>query len=117
MPDDKKHKRYTHPDVVMARAQITLTFIMLMAIICLTVALVFFHNEMTDRTFSLISGTNISLVALLTMSWNYFFARQRPGTLPDNPNNTGGNHGPISTGGTVSVSNAYAGDRRPAGLG
>lgn len=104
MSDDKKtRKQRVHPDVVMARAQIALTFIMLMAIICLTVALVFFHNEMTDRTFSLISGTNISLVALLTMSWNYFFARQRPGTLPDTSNNTGGNHAPLSTGGTLTV--------------
>lgn len=114
MAEEKRTKRRVHPDVVMARAQIGLTLILLAAIICLTVSLVFFHNEMTDRTFSLISGTNVSLVTLLTLSWNYFFARQRPETLPDTNNTTGGNHATIATGGTITAANDL---NRPAGVG
>lgn len=102
MSDDKKVKRRVHPDVVMARAQIALTVILLLAIIGLVACLVFLPNRMSDRTFSLISGTIVTLGTLLTLSWNYFFARQRQNTLPDT-NNTGGNHAPISTGGAVSV--------------
>lgn len=119
MPDDKKpRKQRNHPDVVLAHAQIWLTAILLLAIIALLFAMVFFRNQMSDRVFSIVASVFTALVTLLTLSWNYFFARQRPNSLPDQPpNNTGGNHAPLSTGGTVAVSNDDAGSGRLAGPG
>lgn len=84
---DSPVKRRLHPDLMLARAQIVLTFVLLSAIISMLVGLIFFRNVMTDKTVSTVTNLLMLLGTLLTLSWNYFFARQRPAALPD-PNTT-----------------------------
>ena len=87
----------------MARAQIGLTVVLLLAIIGITVGLMFFRSSMAQSTVSTATNIILVLTTLLTLSWNFFFARQRPNTLPD-PNSPGANNNAtLSTGGTISV--------------
>lgn len=91
-----------HPDLMLARAQIALTFVLLSAIITMVAGLIFFHNVMTDKTVSTVTNLLMLLGTLLTLSWNYFYARQRPQALPDPSTTTittpaGDNNAPLTT--------------------
>lgn len=103
MPDPvKKPRKRMHPDTILIVAQIALTTILLLAIIGITVALIFFRTQMSDGTVSTATNIILVLTTLLTLSWNYFFARQRPSGLPD-PNPPGDTHAPLTTGGKITV--------------
>lgn len=105
MPDTlhKPVKRKAHPDTVLVYAQIGLTVILLSAIIGIVAALFFLKGRIEPSTQSTATNIILVLTTLLTLSWNYFFARQRPNALPDPNAPPGVNHAPLSTGGTITV--------------
>lgn len=114
MPDavKKADRKKMHPDTVLVFAQIALTVILLSAIIGIVAALLFLKSSLSPGTQSTATNIIVGLTTLLTLSWNYFFSRQRPNELPDPNPPTGVNHAPIPTGGTVTVT---GNDSRPAG--
>lgn len=108
----KADRKKMHPDTVLVFAQIALTVILLSAIIGMLAALFFLKSALSAGTQSTATNIILVLTTLLTLSWNYFFARQRPSDLPDPNPPTGANHAPIPTGGTVTVA---GNDSRSAG--
>lgn len=100
----KPPRRKTHPDTVLVFAQIMLTLILLLAIIGIVGWLIARKGTLDPGTQSTATNIILVLTTLLTLSWNYFFARQRPNSLPD-PNAPPGvtTHAPLSNGGTLTV--------------
>lgn len=101
-PVKKPPKRKMHPDTILILAQIGLTVLLLSAIIGIVAAFFILKTTMQAEARSTLTNIVIALTTLLTLSWQYFFSRQRPNGLPD-PNPPGDNHAPLSTGGKITV--------------
>lgn len=102
-PVKKLPKRKMHPDTILILAQIGLTVLLLSAIIGIVAAFFILKTTMQAEARSTLTNIVIALTTLLTLSWNYFFSRQRPAGLPDPNPPIGGTHAPLSTGGTITV--------------
>lgn len=103
-PVKKPPRRKTHPDTILVMAQIGLTVVLLAAIIGIVAALLLLKGSLSGTQQSTATNIILVLTTLLTLSWNYFFSRQRPNGLPDPNQPPGGiNHAPLSTGGTIAV--------------
>jgi hypothetical protein len=107
-PVKKPPRRKTHPDTILIIAQIGLTIVLLGAIIGIVAALLLLKGSLSGAQQSTATNIILVLTTLLTVSWNYFFSRQRPSGLPD-PNEPGANHALLSTGGTITVTGNKSG--------
>ena len=74
-------------DLLLARAQIGLAYLFAVGFIGILAMLVFQPINLTPTATTILTGLLSVFGTILTLQMNYFFARQRPPTLPD-PTNT-----------------------------
>ena len=72
-------------DMILVRAQVGGFFVMLVAVIALVIALIFFHSQMSDTVLALVTSAISVLLTIFTLMSNYMYARQRPHTTIDPP--------------------------------
>lgn len=72
-------------DLLLARAQIGLAVFYALAVVSLAFVILFRPMELGESTMQLLQLILAQLVAVLIMSANYFFQRQRPQTSTDAP--------------------------------
>jgi hypothetical protein len=70
-------------DMLLAWAQILLAFLFTAGIFSLVFFLLLSKNPPTGSALTIVGGVISALITVLTLQQNYFFARQRPPTLPD----------------------------------
>jgi uncharacterized membrane-anchored protein len=70
-------------DLMLAKAQVFFSAIMLLGIFALVFVLIFFHGQITATALTIITTVITALVTILTLQMNFFYARQRPSALPD----------------------------------
>jgi hypothetical protein len=70
-------------DLLLARAQVGLAFLMALGFLSTLFVLIAVHNELAPVENSLLSGLTGVLGTIVTQQSGYFFARQRPHALAD----------------------------------
>jgi hypothetical protein len=73
----------TQADLLLARAQVGLGFMILFGFLAILAALLFHTGTMSSTEVTILTGLLSVLGTILTLVMNFFFARQRPPTLPD----------------------------------
>jgi hypothetical protein len=75
-------------DLMLARAQVGMSFLFAILIFALLFVLIFMHEAISGVALTIITSVIASLITVLTLQQNFFFARQRPHALPDPTNTT-----------------------------
>lgn len=70
-------------DLLLAKAQIAFTAILLVSIIALVFVLVLFRTQLSETGTTIITSVIAALITILTLQMNFFYARTRPSALPD----------------------------------
>lgn len=70
-------------DLMLARAQVTIVFITLLAMIVLVTGLIFLHTQMDTIVVTIVTSLLSVMTTVFVLQQNFMFARQRPQALPD----------------------------------
>lgn len=70
-------------DLLLARAQVVMAFLFAVLIFALLFVLIFLHDQISGAALTIITSVIASLITVLTLQQNFFYARQRPAALPD----------------------------------
>jgi hypothetical protein len=69
--------------MMLAKAQIAMAFLFATMIYAMLFVLIFLHDAINGVALTIITSVIASLITVLTLQQNFFFARQRPAALPD----------------------------------
>ena len=83
----KGHKgptmKQTDVDRLLAWAQVLMSFFFAFMIFALLFVLIFKHDSVSGVALTIITSVIASLITVLTLQQNFFFARTRPPAIPD----------------------------------
>ena len=91
--------KQTDVDLILARAQVAMAFLFAILLFTILAALLYLlatNAPLNSAILTIIGSVIASLITVLTLQQNFFYARQRPSALPD-PNSPPGS-------GTLTVS-------------
>ena len=69
-------------DLLLAKAQIAFAFLFAIGIFALVFTLIFLRATINPTTLTIVGTVITTLVTILTLIANFFYARQRPPSLP-----------------------------------
>lgn len=75
--------KQTDVDKLLAWAQVIMSFLFAIMIFALLFVLIFKQDSVTGVALTIITSVIASLITVLTLQQNFFFARTRPPAIPD----------------------------------
>jgi hypothetical protein len=72
-------------DIMLTRAQIFISVLLILIVTGLTVLLILFHGQMTSTVVTIVSSILAQMVAAMITGVGYFLSRNRPHTAADAP--------------------------------